>query len=270
MDCQTVQNQILGLPDPRELSPVLRQHVQTCPACQEWARRAARLEWILEQIPVPPAPGQKKEMMLGELMAADPVIATMPVPARRPGLGTEVLRFLRTNATYVGGLAAAVLVVVGIAWMLWPSGPGPDMAKKPQKHPLLEKLARYDVAMARADTTAKKLDVLDGMADVIANEARGMSLIASEAELKQMAGWYEDVVKKGMIARAGELQNQPTVPLAEKKEKLESLAGKLRAEAAETEKKLAESRQDAQPALKRIAEAAREGETALLKAVGGK
>jgi len=273
MDCRSVQNQILGLPDPRELSPVLRQHVLTCKGCREWAQLAARLEGVLEQLPVPAAPGEKKETMLGDLMAAEPVIQTMPEPAARPGFGTTVLQFLRTNATYVGGLAAAVLVVVGIVRTMWPGTPTPkpEMVKT-HKHPLLEKLAREDVAMARADTPAKKLEVLNRMAAIIANDqdgARGMAHIASGAELKQMAGWYESVVKSGMMKRAEDLQGQPTVPLAEKKKLLEALAGKLGAEAAETEKMAAEARQDARQALERIAGAAREGEKALRDAAAG-
>jgi hypothetical protein len=272
MDCQTVQNQILGLPDPRELSPVLRQHVQTCAACQEWARLAARLEGILEQISVPPPPGEKKETMLGELMAADPVILTMPAPAQRPGFGTVALQFLRTNATYVAGLAAAVLIVTGIAWMMWPGGPGPEMAQKSHKYPLLEKTARRNVELARADTPAKRLDVLFGWADDIATEGRGMAHLASGEELKQVAGWYEDVVKsdRGLVGQTVALQGQPTVPLNEKKQQLESLARKLGDEADRTEKMVGEARQDAQPALKRIAAAAREGKQKLQAAAEGK
>lgn len=255
MNCQAVQNQILALPDPRELSPALREHVLGCAACQAWAKQAARLEAILERLPVPAAPGDKKEALLGDLMAAEPVILPMATPAARPGLGLVALRFVRRNAKAVGGLAAAVLVAVGV-FALWPKRPPtpqPDVAKE---HPLLKKIVARDVAMARADSPSKRLEVLSGMADDIAADSRGMARLASADELRQMAGWYDKVVREGMVKQADSL---PVSMTAEQKRNiLEPLAAKLDADAGEAEKLAREAPQDAQPALKRMAETARE------------
>jgi hypothetical protein len=270
MNCQAVQNLILSLPDPRELSPALREHVAGCAACQVWAGGAARLETLLEQLPVPPAPGEKKEALIGELMQADPVIQPMATPATRPSLGLVAVRFLRRNATYVGGLAAAVLVAVGAVWLIGGRGSvQQEMVDKTQKHPLLKKLVARDAAMARADTPARKLEVLNDMADDIATDTRGMARIASGDELKQMAGWYEKVVKDGMIPAAKDLQDRPEIPLTERSKVLEALAAKLKTDAAEVEKLSQEVPPDAQPALRRIADAAREGEKSLLAQAGG-
>jgi hypothetical protein len=262
MNCQTVQNQILGLPDPRELSPELREHVLACPACREWARQAARLEAILEQLPVPEAPGEKKEAMLGDLMAADPVIQPMAVLAVPPSYGRLALRVLRSNAAYVGGLAAAVLVAVGAYWM-WPTGPGPQTARSPND-PFLQKIVAGNTELARADTPAKRIEVLDKLADTVFTETRGMARIAQGAKLYEMAGWYGTYVKDGMLARAKELQSQPAAMSAAEKAKLfDALASKLNANAVEAEKLAGEAPQDAQPALKRMADAARDGEQSL-------
>ncbi len=260
MNCQAVQNQILALPDPRELPPALRAHVLGCAACQVWAKQAARLEVLLEQLPVPPAPGDKKEMMLGDLMSADPVIHPMATLATRPSFGLVASRFLRRNATYVGGLAAAVLVAVGI-YSVWPPKTINVVAAPTQKHPLLEKMVARDVAMARADTSAKKLEVLGAMADDLAGETRGMARIASGAELKQMAGWYEKVVRDGMLPQADKLPLHMTP--VEKAKLLDALAAKLNADATEAENVAREAPPDAQPALKRMADTAREGEKSL-------
>jgi hypothetical protein len=264
MNCEAVQNQILGLPDPRELPPALRAHVLTCRACRAWVRQAARLEALLERLPVPPAPGEKKEVLLGDLMAVEPVIRPMPVPATRPGFAAAAARFVGRNATYAGGLAAAVLVAVGVVG-LWPRATVPPGASRPPQHdPLVEKLARGNVALARADTTARKLEVLNRMADDIAADARGMANIAPGAELQKMAGRYEAVVKSGLVPRAKELQAQPlALAPAEKAKLLDALAAKLGADAGAAEKLAGEAKQDAQPALKRMAEAAREGESSL-------
>jgi hypothetical protein len=256
MNCQAIQNQILALPDPRELTPALREHVLGCAGCQTWARKAARLEALLKQLPVPAAPREKKETLIGELMQAEPVIQPMATPAMRPGLGLVAVRFLRRNAAYVGGLAAAVLVAVGL-YALWPTRTSTPEMVQTQKYPLLERIVARDVELARADTPSKRLEVLSGMADDLATDTRGMARLASGDELKQMAGWYEKVVKDGMVPQA---KNLPLhMPEAEKKKFLDALAAKLETDATEAEKLAREAPQDAQPALKRMAETAREG-----------
>lgn len=260
MNCQAIQNQILSLPDPRELTPVLREHVLTCSACQAWARSAALLESLLERLPVPAAPGDKKEALLGELMQADPVILPMPTPASRPGFGAVAGRFLRRNATYVGGLAAAVLVAFGAYWM-WPrTPPNPGQAPLVQKDPLLEKIVASNTAIARADSSKRKLEVLSDMADTIANDTRGMARIASGSHLRQMAGWYDDVVTNGLVKQA---EKPIDLPAEDKTRFLTGLADKLKADATEAEKLSREAPQDAQPALQRMAATARAGEKAI-------
>ncbi|QJW96341.1 hypothetical protein [Frigoriglobus tundricola] len=267
MKCQAVQNQILALPDPRELPPALRSHVLACAACQAWARQAARLEGLLEQMFVPPAPAEKKEALLGELMAADPVIRSMATPATRPTFGPAAVRFLGRNASYVGGLAAAVLVAFGAYLLVGNRSPGTKETALTHKHPLLEKLVARDVAMARADTPAKQLEVLTGMADDIASDTRGMARLASGAELKQMAGWYEKVVAEGIVPQARGLPTE--MPAADKARLIDGLAAKLDAEAVEAEKVAREAPPDAQTALKRMADAARDGEKLLRAAAPG-
>lgn len=260
MNCQAIQNQILGLPDPRELSPVLREHVMGCAVCQVWARQAARLETILEQLPVPEAPGDKKEAMLGDLMQAEPVILPMATPAQRPGLGLVAVRFLRRNATYASGLAAAILVAVGI-YALWPkTNPVQGDVAKSEKDPLAAKIVTRNAALARADSPVKRLEELNGMADDIAVHARGMARITTGAELKEMVGWYEKTVQDGMVPTARELSDYKP---AEREKVLDGLAAKLNADAVAAETLAREAPQDAQPALQRMAETAREGEKAL-------
>jgi len=261
MKCQAVQNQILALPDPRELPPALRAHVLACAECQAWARQAARLEGLLKQLPVPPAPAERKEALLGELMAADPVIRPMATLATRPGFGLVAVRFLRRNASYVGGLAAAVLIAVGGYSLVRNRPPGHPETAQTHKHPLLEKLVARDVALARADTPTKQLEVLTGMADDIASDTRGMARLASGSELTKMTGWYEKVVAEGIIPQA---RNLPVhLGAADKARLLEALAAKLDADAVEAEKVAREAPPDAQPALKRMADAARDGERRL-------
>src|SRR4051812_45158201 len=122
MTCQSAQNRILMLPDPRQVPDALRAHLDGCPACLAWWQRAARLERLLEQLPAPPAPADKKAVLIDELTAAGPVIKSVPAGDRGtvPSPGTA---FLKRVGTYAAALAAAVLVVVG-GWRLIPkAGP---------------------------------------------------------------------------------------------------------------------------------------------------
>lgn len=261
MNCQAVQNQILDLPDPRHLPAELAAHVRACPACRAWARQAARLEMLVEHLPAPPAAGDKKASLLAELMSAEPSLA---VPDRR-GAATE---FLLRNASYVGGLAAAVLVALG-AYLLWPTGQKqPDVvARPPQKHPLLDKIVAGNTQLAQAGMSSKRrLEVLGGMAGDIAADTRGMARVASPAELRQMAGWYDEVVATGMVRQADRLSSPVGEMQARDRDQfLNAWADKLAADAAEAEKLSREVPQDAQPVLRRMADTARAAEQSLRK-----
>ena len=263
MNCQAVQNRILMLPDPREVPAALREHVLACEGCQAWAKQAARLEAILEQLPAPAAPERKKEAMLGELMQAEPVIRPRPAREGRPGIAAE---FLRRNASYVGGLAAAVFVAVGL-YAFWPKSTPQPAVVKIEKHPLLEKMVARDVALARAKSPAERLQILNGMADDLATETRGMARIAPGGDLKLMAGWYEKTVRDGMVKQAANLPVEMSA--SEKAKLLDSYAAKLDADASAAETLSRESPPDAQPALKRMIDAAREGEKSLRAAARG-
>ncbi|HSQ56883.1 MAG TPA: hypothetical protein VLM40_14165, partial [Gemmata sp.] len=189
MNCQAVQNRILALPDPRQIPDPLRDHVLSCAACRTWAEQAARLEILLERLPVPPAPADKKSDLIEDL-TRDPF--ALPMPARRePAFAGP--SFFRRNATLIGSLAAAVLVAVG-AWIAF-SGNGPPTiaSQSTPKNPLLEKVARGDVELAKAGTPSKRLDVLAGLANDLSEEARGLARIANPDDLKDDAQWYERV-----------------------------------------------------------------------------
>src|SRR5690349_17844702 len=122
MNCQTFQNRILALPDPRQLPENLQAHLEACPACVGWWKQAARLERLLAQLPAPPAPGDKKEALLDELTAAGPVIKSIPA-IHRSGRSIFVRVWSHPSARIAAGLAAAILIVVS-GWMMTRPGPG--------------------------------------------------------------------------------------------------------------------------------------------------
>jgi len=267
MNCQVVQNKILALPDPRLIPDPLRAHVAGCAACQAWAKQAARLEALLEQLPTPLAPADKKDALIDDLARGRPIITRPAATPARPSEHREsrVLTFLRRNAALVGGLAAAVLVALG-AWALFHgNGPKPETAQPLPDDPFLKKVVQRDLAMAKADTPAKRLQVLGGLADDLSAQARALARVASPDELKDLARWYDKVVKDALMKQAENMNRQVAMTPAEREAQFKSLAEKLGETAAETDKLVGEVPPEAKPALQKIADSARDGQQKLKK-----
>jgi hypothetical protein len=253
MKCQTVQGKILALPDPRQVPEPLRDHVAGCAACRAWAAQAARLEGLLEQLPpVPAPPRNKKAAFIAHLAKAEPLqLETAAKPT-----------WLRGNVMAIAGLAAAVLVVLG-GWLLYrPSGPAVVNAVEPPRDPFLARLVQRDVALAKAKTPVDRLRELSGMADDLSAQARGLARVATPDELRDLASWYDKVVKDGMVKQAEKLPPLALMP-AERRKEFESLAGKLGETATEAEKLIGEVPPEAKPAIQKIVDSARAGEKKL-------
>jgi hypothetical protein len=262
MNCQVVQNKILALPDPRLIPDSLRQHVAGCPACQAWAKQAARLEALLEQLPTPLAPADKKDAMIGDLTSPRPIITrppATPAPRREPR-ESPVLTFLRRNAAVVGGLAAAVLVAVGVWWLFPKNGPKPETVMP--EDPFLKRIVQRDLQLAKAATPAERLRALGGLADDLSAQARGLARVAGANELNDLARWYDKAVKDGVVNQVEKLPVHAMPPEEEQKLRQE-LAAKLGETAAEVDKLLGEVPPEAKPALQRIADSARDGQKQL-------
>jgi hypothetical protein len=261
MNCQAIQNKILAMPDPRHIPDSLRDHVAGCAGCREWAQQAARLEGLLAQLPAPPAPANKKEDLLAELSRPEPVITRPVTVPIREGYAKPVLRFLRGNARLVGGLAAAVLVALGGWWLVTHRGT-PDVAtnQPTPKDPFIEKLVQRDIALARADTAAKKLQVLGGLADDLSTQTRALARVANPNDLNELAGLFDKVVKGGLEKQVDNLPTLDTHDEKQKQELCSSLAKKLGDMAAEADRLAGEVPPEAKPALQKIASSAREGQ----------
>jgi hypothetical protein len=263
MNCQVIQNKILALPDPRLVPEPLRAHVAGCAACQAWAQQAARLEGLIEQLPAPPAPADRKTVLVGKLVRGEPLTAQ---PLATPAQPREsVLEYLQRNALVVGGLAAAVLIALGV-WAFFPkSGPKPEMAAIPDD-PFLKKMVQRDLALARAKTPVERLQTLSGMAEDLSGQARALARVASADELRDLAHWYDKVVKNALVKQA-ETMPIHAMDQGVRQKEYQALAEKLAETAAETDKLLATVPPDAKPALQKIADSARDGQKKLKNAM---
>jgi hypothetical protein len=265
MNCQTIQTKILTLADPRLVPDSLRDHIAGCSACQGWAKQAARLEALLEQLPAPPAPADRKAALVDQLTRGEPII-TRPLAMPAQPRESRLLVFLRENATQVGGLAAAVLIAFGI-WAIIPKGgPKPELTQSIPDDPFLKKIVQRDLALAKADTPAKRLQVLGGMADDLSTQAHNLARVASPDELRELANWYDKVVKEAIVKQAETLRGATLTPseATARGETLGSLSKQLGETADETDKLLGAVPPQAKPALQKIADSAREGQKKLL------
>jgi hypothetical protein len=253
MNCQSVQNKILSLTDPRRLPESLRSHVDECPACVAWYANAVRLERYLEILPAPPAPADKKSALIDELTADGPVIKSVPKIARRPS---------PIQWRHVAVLAASVMVTVGGWWVVTrPPTKTNEQAAAP-KHPLLDKMVQRNKSLSRAETPGKRLEVLGDMADDLHAETRSLARVASPEELNDLARWFDKVVHTGIVRQAGQMAPH-AMTAAEKAALFDQLAGKLFEAGAEAEKVSREAPPASQPALKKIADTARDGQKKL-------
>jgi hypothetical protein len=123
-------------------------------------------------------------------------------------------------------------------------------------------VVKRDVALANARTPAERLTVLGGLADDLSAEARELARVAGPKDLEQIAGWFDKVVRDGVVRQAGRVPEHAMTP-DEKRKLLGGLAARLGDTAAEAEKLIGEVPPEAQPHLRRIAETAREGQKKL-------
>lgn len=261
MNCQSLQNRILALPDPRQLPENLREHVDACSACLAWWKQAIHLERLLAHLPAP-APSDKKAVLLDELNAVEPVIKSIPSLQRHASRSWAL-----PGARTLAGLAAAVLIAVG-GWMM--TRPGAKIADAKQSgpsDPFLTKIVQRDLALAQARSADRRLEVLSGLADDVSAEARSLSKIANPEELRDLSGLFQKVVNEGIVEQVRKLPEH-AMTRTQKDALLQKLTTQLSEAGLHAEEAARESPPHAQPALKSISDTARESQVKLKAMLG--
>ncbi|HEY3787473.1 MAG TPA: hypothetical protein VGL71_01405 [Urbifossiella sp.] len=269
MNCQSLQNRILALPDPRQVPETLREHLSACPACSAWWKQAIRLERLLAQLPAPAAPSDKKAALIDELTAAGPVIRSIPAIPRPSGRSIFVRAWSQPAVRTIAGLAAAILIVVS-GWMMTRPGPGPEgIVKEKPRDPFLEKIVQRDLALAQAKSSEQRLEVLGTLADDLSAEARSLSKIANPDELRDLSGMFQKVVNDGIVEQVRRIPEH-ALTQTQKRELLQKLSAKLDDAGQQAERAALESPTHSQPALKTISTTARDGQEKLKAILGAR
>jgi hypothetical protein len=260
MTCDIAQNRLLALP-PNGMPDDLRAHLSACELCRRFQARAIQLDAELAALPAPAADAAKAAC-LEALLAAGPVITSVPiVPSVRAGRRWPPLVH-RVPLVPTVGLAAAVLLAVGLWLNRGPKPPQVDVAVGP-RHELLHQIVTLDTKLACVSTPQERIPLLTEMALALTNETGGVYKAAKTTdEMRSLAGMFEQVVRDGIVKQAGRLN--PLDPVAQRHQVLTEAADALAAAARDAATMAGSAPPQVKGDLERIARAAEEGRRQLL------
>lgn len=258
MTCEALQSEILTLPDAREISATQREHVAACPACQAWWQQVRRIETLVEKLPAPASSG--KAELIAELQGKGPVIRDLS-QLRVRGSG-----FDRRKVYALAGLAASIAVVVGVVTLM--SGPsGKTVQTQPAPpHPFLERVVQRNISLAKSTSPTDRLANLGLLAEDVRLEARDLARVASAEDLKALAGWYDKLVREGLMTQAEAL---PKLEPAARAALLRNLADRLTTAGDDADQMSRDVPQEARDSMRRMAETAKAGQQKLRQLAGG-
>lgn len=180
----------------------MRGHLDECPGCRALLARAARLDELLTDLPVPPSSDAVKAAFLDRVATVEPILNRVPATSRG-----ELSQW-----KYVASLAAAVLLALG-AWALFHGRTGADrprVANRPQE--LLGQEVHHLTELAKADTAPKKIAIWADVAADLQAETRAVYLAAPEPEITTLARLFDKAVTDGIERQANLLRNKHLEP----------------------------------------------------------
>jgi len=283
MNCSSLQNRLLALPDPTAVSDSVAAHLASCAPCQAWHRVLVQVEYAVASVAVPPSDGKKKREILAQFRTAKPgkpkakpqssISPALPVSvvktARRPNapvqpaaarvpIGERLARMWP-----LGLVAAALLVGTLVLTVLRDKKPTDSALAKAPSDPMLKEVVAAKVELDRAHTGADRVKVLAKLADSIHEEARTLSKVTPD-EMNSLAVMYKKVVEEALVPQARSLNDD------ERKVTLPKYAQRLGEAEQEANRLAAESPVGSDRALREIAEAARAGRIELAKLIQGR
>ena len=268
MNCQSIQNQILGLADPAGLSGSLAGHVTGCADCQAWHRLLLGVEEAVTRLPVPASNGEAKRKLLSQFRVESPATPAKPSKKKTGTLPKVVSPALAREKTSlgdrmarlwpVGALALAVcVVVIVISQGARKNAPGPEMAAA--SDPMLERVVAAKVQLDVAENEIERLKVLARLADDVQDQAKSLYLLNSREEMASLSKMYDEIVSQGVVLQASRLSK------AECRTHLDDYANRLARAEQQAQRMAAEAPGESRPALLDIAHTARDGVRELAK-----
>ncbi len=260
--CASFRRAVLAQTDPRRLPEVLQRHAAACPACQKWAEQAARLEGALARLPVLLPDGQQRAQR-----QADIASRSVPRAVASPRRATRPAGWPSRRWAVPLGLAASVLLLAG-GWLLveqWSERPEPPLAATPS-YPFLERVVQHQVRLARVRKPEERVAVLSDLAEEVEAEARVLARLAGANELRDLARWYDKLVKQGIVRHTEEWVSSRPPP--DRQQRLRQWTERLQAAAERAEQMVPQVPPHAQPALQQMAASARDAAETLQRLSG--
>jgi len=254
MNCQTLRNRILALPDPAQLPESSAAHVAGCPGCAAWHRLLTQVEAAVATAPVPATDGAAKARVVGQFKGSGKSRPKTPtlLPAR-PLFDERLTRH------WPAGLIAAAVLVGTIAWLTFDRHSGSTQLAALPPDPLLDKVvtAKLELDAAGFDR-ARKLQVLARLGDDLHDQAQALALVTPGPDMDSLARLYS-TVGDSMVTEARALDKD------EGREVLTSCIQGLARIEQEASKKATEAPVGSDQPLREIARVARESRTELAK-----
>jgi hypothetical protein len=276
MNCESVRNRFLTLPDPSECPEVLTAHLEGCPSCLAWHQLLLRVEQGVVAAAILPATDRSKQLFIASFLKNAPVatsagsgrptkskLARLPivaavVPARKNGsLGEQMARL------WPAGLVAAALLVAVVVWSTIGGKPEANSVATLPPDPFLERVVAAKVKLDTAQGDVDRLAALDELGFVIHDEAKTLSKVTPGSDMDVLAQKYELVVATALVAQARDLGAD------EKKTVLPGFIKRLAEAEQEATKLASEAPPKSVAPLKQIAKAAQDGRVALSRMIQG-
>lgn len=252
--CDTIRNRLLAETNPARVPADLRPHLAECGACRDFLERYELLAADIAALPAP-ASELAKITLLESLSRGSGVVRPQPSA-----------RSLRRVLGPLAATAAAIAAGVGL-WSVWPRAEAPVEMAAP-RHQLLQRVVAAHTGLATAAGPKQRIGMLAALAGDLGGEARDLMHAATESDLNLLAGLYEDVVARGLVSQARQMN-----PLAEAAPVrigvLTDAADRLATDAAEAANLARTAPPQARAAMQRIARAAADGHSQLIRIARG-
>lgn len=267
MNCHRIQNQILALARPAELTGDTAEHLTVCESCQTWHRLLIQVEHAAGRMPIPKNVGNGKEKLLKQFKSektdaksarpkkSDSSVAKTIMPAKsgnRKSLGDRLARFWPIGI--LSGAACFMILIVS------QSGRKPVLDTQAYAaDPMLERVVTAKVQLDRSANAPERLKVLAKLADDVQEQSKSLYLLNLKDDMASLSRMYEEIVMQGIIGQAESLDANER----------RQLLGKYTEMLAQAEQKAtrmaAEAPVDSVEALREMASTARLGKNQLAK-----
>jgi hypothetical protein len=227
MNCNVAKRRLMSGTNPDRVSAEIRAHLAECEACGDWHNHLVQLERHVPFVPIPPSKGKARllRQLLKELVPADTqdatAAATVSVAAAQTVSQLPRCGLTRSRAT-AAGLAAAVLVVVLVGWLVHARrlASAALLSHAPSADALPASLLQRDQRLAGAGTPSERLEILADLAEDLREQTQMLASSATGDQLTALAELYEQVVREGILKQAQSLPaaDRPRVlgPIAER------------------------------------------------------